>query len=240
MFRRRLVVLTAILAMLLAGVRLRASKPEADQLLLREGEAWSSEDTLLARIPDPQTGSALTPTTRGVFRYRVEKVLEDGSAVLSARVVSLHGGSSRARLAPLQVDHPPKPDQYLLMTAEGRVYGPFAAERRDDLLASRGADAALSRRPTPPWILYKLPLAPLDVGETAPRTLGAEKWTITRLEDEEVGGSACAVYEARFVSGPVRVVETTWFQRGARVIRKREISERRARDVTSTLTQVRL
>lgn len=205
------------------------------------GDSWTLEDTLRAQIPDPQTGDALTPTTRGLFRYRVERELSDRSVVLVAKVVSLKAGSSEKKLDPIPVDHPDKPEQYMLASADGEIFGPYPdGPQRRALQGASDLEGFFGSQGRPaPWITYKVPAKSLRVGGKATREVGGETWTVRRLDDAVVGGVNCGVYEAE-LEGALKVVETTWFdhERGRPV--RRKIVERRAKNVSSTLTQVRL
>lgn len=232
----------AVLAVLLCtgGKDPRAKKVEPDRLRLAPGQAWSLEDTLLTRITDPQTGAALTPSVRGVFRYQVEKILADGSSVVAVKVVSLQGGLSLKSLAHLPVDHPERPEQSLLVTPEGKLYGPYPLADKKGLSEAPGSSEWLAAKPGAPYIAYKLPGQALDVGSRVSRKFQAETWDISRLDDESVGGVDCAVYEAKLKADAMNVVETTWFDRGSGTVVKRALSEKRAKGVYSTLTQVRL
>lgn len=240
MLRRSLLVVIA--GSLLAAGRAWAKKSTTTILMDYEaGESWSIEDTLRARIPDPQTGNPLTPTTRGIFRYRVEKLLGDGSVVVVARVVSMRAGSSLSKMNPIPVEHPGHPERLLVMGRDGSVYGLFGdAARRRGVLESEGLAAWLAAAPQKPWFWYKIPSDPLKIGGKTSRKVGAETWTIVRLDDEVVDGAECAVFEAKLEGEALNVVETTWLSRAEGRPIRREILEKRAKNVSSTLTQVRL
>ncbi len=217
-----------------------ARKVESDRLRLEPGQSWAIEDTLLTRITDPQTGVALTPSVKGVFRYTVEKNLADGSSVIGVKIVSLQSGTSMKSLAHLPVDHPERPEQDVLATSEGRLYGLYPLAEKKNLTAAPGVDDWLAAKQGSPSVWYTLPGEPLDAGSHVTRKFKDETWDITRRDDESVGGVECAVYEAVLQADAMKVVETTWFDRAAGVVLKRELSEKRAKGVYSTLTQVRL
>jgi len=223
-----------------SGSGSHARKTESDRLRMEPGQSWSIEDTLLTRITDPQTGVALTPSVRGVFRYSVEKNLADGSSVIGVKIISLQGGTSMKSLVHLPVEHPERPEQGLLATSEGELYGLYPIAEKPKLAASPSVADWLLTKPGPAWVWYKFPGKAIDVGSRAKRTVKGEVWDIARLEDESVGGVDCAVYEATLKAVPMKVVETTWFDRGSGTVVKRELSETRAKGVYSTLTQVRL
>lgn len=229
--KAHLAAAVAVVAAFAAVDAARAKKAEPDRLKLSPGQAWSLEDTLLTRITDPQTGAALTPSVKGVFRYKVESTLSDGSSVVSVKVVSLRGGPSLKKLTYLPVDHPERPEQDILVTPEGRLYGPYPLADRERLSSAMGGT---------PWVWYKLPDSPLEAGSKVTRKFKDETWDISRLDDETVGGAECAVYEARLKADAVTVMETTWFDRATGSVLKRELSEKRAKGVWSTLSQVRL
>ena len=239
---RRFFSAAAALALVLSmpGSAPDARKAAPDRLRLKPGQAWSIEDTLLTRITDPQTGVALTPSVKGVFRYHVDKSLADGSSVVAVKVVSLRGGTSMKTLAYLPVDHPERPEQSLLVTPEGRLFGPYPLAEKNRLASASSADDWLFARPGPPWVWYKLPEEPLGVGARVVRKFKEESWEIARLDDESIGGVDCAVYEAKLQADAMKVVETTWFDSGSGTVFKRELSEKRAKGVYSVLTQVRL
>lgn len=225
---------------LIVSTRSSARKAEYDRLQIAPGQSWSIEDTLLTRITDPQTGIALTPSVRGVFRYTVEKNLADGSSVIGVKIVSLQGGTSLKKLAHLPVDHPVRPEQDLLAVPEGRLYGLYPLADKPGLTSSPGAADWLISKPGPPWVAYKLPGKALNVGANVLRKFKDETWDVKRLEDESIGGATCSVYEAKLKAEGATVVETTWFDHGTGTVVKRELSEKRAKGVYSTLTQVRL
>jgi hypothetical protein len=228
----------------LGAAGLHAKREEPPSLVqYQAGQSWSFEDTLRAQIPDPQTGLPLTPTTRGVFRYRVERELSDHSVVLAAKVVSLKAGSSEKRLETVPVEHPDRPEQLMIASVGGEVYGPFAdADRKKALRQAADLDAFFGGEDRPaPLVSYKLPIKKLRVGKTATRSFGSENWTVRRLEDEDIGGVTCRVYEAELEGGlAIKVVETIWFDQEKGVPLRRKIVEKRAKNVSSTLTQVRL
>jgi len=240
--QRAVVVVGAALVVAVALGRAWAKKSTTTFTVDYEpGESWSIEDTLRARIPDPQTGLPLTPTTRGIFRYRVEKVLGDGGIVVEARVVSMKAGSSLSKMNPVPLEYQGQAERLLVIAKDGSVYGLFGdAARKRVVLESKGVAAWLAAVPQKPWFWYKIPSAPIKVGAKTSRSVGDETWTITRQADEVVDGAACAVFEARLDQEALKVVETTWLSRDQGRPIRREIVEKRAKDVSSTLTQVRL
>jgi len=229
------------LAAVLRAVDLGAAKTERPSLLrFRAGEKWRVQDTVAAQVPDPQTGRPLTPTTRGVFDYRVEEVLPDGGAVVTASLVSAEAGTSLARMNPLPTAG--KPEQALLIARDGVVYGLYGdPAERQGLRKAAGVDEWLeAAKAAKPWLFYKLPSGEIEVGQEAERWEGGEFWTIKRLADQTLRGKTCAVYGAKLTQGDVTVEERTWFHSGGGVPLKREVSERRTKNVSSSLTQVRL
>jgi len=237
---RHFLVGTAAVALLLSTRSSGARKTEPDRLRMEAGQSWSIQDTLLTRIVDPQTGVALTPSVRGVFRYTVEKNLADGSSVIGVKIVSLQGGTSLKSLAHLPVDHPVRPEQDLLVTPDGKLYGLYPLADRAKLSASPGAADWLLTKPGPTWVWYKFPGKPINVGSRVQRKFKDETWDIARLDDESLGDVDCSVYEAKLKAAATTVVETTWFDRGTGTVVKRELTEKRTKGVYATLTQVRL
>ena len=236
----------AALSILLGGlgalsVTLQAEKSDAPGFFrYRRGESWKLEDTVWAQVPDPQTGQALTPTTRGLFQYRVSRLLPDGSVVLGAKVLSLKAGTSFARLTPIPIERPEKPEQYMVLAQNGSVYGPYTdAGDKAALEAAKGLDEWVAAKKQSPWLWYKIPAEPLEVGKSVTRQLGRESWAITREKDEVVNGLPCRVYSAKLEQGRQKVTETTWYYTEGGYPVKREILEKR-KEVSSTLTQLRL
>lgn len=240
--RRPLCIALLLMSAAGGGARLWGKRTEPPSLLkYKPGDSWTLEDTLRAQIPDPQTGAALTPTTRGLFRYRVDKVLPDGSVVVFAKVVSLKAGSSLRKLNAISVEYPEKPEQGMIMSPEGGVYGLYGdAARKKAVTEAEGVEAWLSSRPQALWYWYKIPETSMRVGGKVIRKKDDEVWTIRRQDDEVVSGITCAVYEARLEQEALQVMETTWFAHDLGYPVRREISEKRAKNVSSTLTQVRL
>ncbi len=219
----------------------RAEKEDgAGVFRYRKGESWKLEDTVWAQVPDPQTGQALTPTTRGLFQYRVSRLMPDGSVVLGAKVLSLKAGTSFQRLNPIPIERPEKPEQLMVLAQDGSVYGPYTQDSDKAALASaKGLGDWIAAKREAPWLWYKIPASPLDVGKSADRQLGRENWTITREKDEVVNGLPCRVYVAKLEKGRQKITETTWYYTEGGYPVKREIHEKR-KEVSSTLTQLRL
>lgn len=234
-------VLVALVMTVAGGARLWAVRTAQRQpFQYAAAQEWKFEDYLMARIPDPQTGKPLTPTTKGLFFFNVRRILPDGTALVGARIVRLQSGVSANKLNPVPVNPPEKPDQLMLMTKEGVVYGPYAqGEDKKSLEAVASLNAWFERgRSRKPWVWHKV--APLEVGRSVKRQMGGESWTITRGTDDVVGGVLCDVYKARLDRGDIEVVETTWFYAAEGYVVKREIDEKRAKNVSSRLLQQRV
>ena len=114
------ILLAALGALAVAPPRAEKTDP-AGFFRYRKGESWKLEDTVWAQVPDPQTGQALTPTTRGLFQYRVSRLMPDGSVVLGAKVLSLKAGTSFSRLNPIPIEHPEKPEQLMVLAQDGSL-----------------------------------------------------------------------------------------------------------------------
>ena len=237
---RRAGLIFAAAAVLTAGVQVAsvwAKKEDAAPPLFRyaPGDGWQVEDTLLVNI-----GASETPSTRGSFQYKVDRVLADGTAVVSSRIVRLQSGPSLKALRLVPLGPPEKPAQTLLMTAKGSVYGPYVKPSDVDAARKTASLQDWRKRDPKPWIWYKIPLKELGVGASGVRALGPERWRITRLADGTAGGVACAVYEATLKSADVEIKERTWFSAKRGAVLKREVTELRARDKMSVaVTQVR-
>lgn len=205
----------------------------------RSGDRWGLLDTFRARIPDPQTGKSLTPTTRGKFDYKVEKILSDGAALIRTTGLEFESGPSLRELTPVEVK--PKPVQYVLATPHGMVYGPYKKNQRKRLGKIKsirswvlaGQDARL-------WVWHKVPAGRIKVGQAVRRRLGKESWVIHRMKDGKLDGRRCQIYRAHLERVDVEVIETTWFDANRGIVLQKTISETRSKDVSSKLIQKRL
>ena len=138
------------------------------------------------------------------------------------------------------VGSPEKPEQLMVLSQDGSIYGHYTeASDKTALEAAAGLGEWVAAKKESPWLWYKIPTAPLDVGKSATRQLGRETWTITRGKDEVINGLACRVFVATLEQGRQKITETTWYYTEGGYPVKREILEKR-KEVSSTLTQLRL
>lgn len=196
---------TALLTAVLAGVA--HAQPAALPLRFRSGQSWAALET--AQTVDPASG-ILRSQQQTRLRFRVESAFKDGAALLSA----------------VPVDAPGAERRHYLVSREGWIYM-IAPEQVEALASSRTGQEWLSARTAAAVDWYKLPEGRLEVGMTERRSVGPQRWLLTRLKDETLAGVSCEVYRARLLGeGKEGTAETTWLDPAAGTVLKKEFVSR--------------
>jgi hypothetical protein len=172
---------TASLICLLASFVCLAADPASNGLLkFSPGQSWKLEETMAMEG---------MPLNRSTLEYKVAKVFPDGSAIVKWKAIKAESGPSVEKLTAQKSPMLNREFQTLL-TPAGESYQ-IQGKAGD----SKSIKAAAQMKDADP-----LPASPLAVGEKKEVSWDDQKWSVTRLPDDQVNGKTCAVYEAKLGS----------------------------------------